>query len=339
MEKLIKASNTERAYLFLEAAKGSRPQSTIIEKDFWVSWALNYLFNDFAFKDHLVFKGGTCLSKVYGVIERFSEDIDLALDWPLLDLTIDEAYEDRSNRQQDLFNKAINKKTAELLEQEWLPLLQKDFSDRISDDFRLWIDPSDPLTILFGYPRSFDDPALLQNIRLEFGVLAEPIPSEFKSISPMIAESFPELFDKPDFPVRTVDVHRTFFEKCTTLHREANRTNNNYPERYSRHFYDVYQLIKKGFGEECLTRNNILEMDVRFKTKFYPCNWAKYDEVLKGNMRLVGDRSCIEVFREDYDRMQMMIYGKCPSFDEIIEELKNYEGKINKVIKEWRSAQ
>lgn len=338
MEKLIKASNTERAYLFLEAAKGSQPQSTIIEKDFWVSWTLKYLFNDFAFKDHLAFKGGTCLSKVYGVIERFSEDIDLALDWSLLDLTIDEAYEDRSNRQQDLFNKAINKKTAQLLKQVWLPLLQKDFSNRISDDFRLWIDPLDPLTILFGYPRSFDDPALLQNIRLEFGVLAEPIPSEFKSISPMIAESFPEIFENPEFLVRAVDVHRTFFEKLTTLHREANRINNNYPVRYSRHFYDVYQLIKKGFGEECLIKIDILEMDVRFKTKFYPCNWAKYDEVLQGKLRLIGNDSSIQVFRDDYDRMKMMIYGECPNFDIIIEELKEYEGKINEAIKKWRSA-
>jgi len=269
----------------------------------------------------------------------FDEDIDLALDWSLLDLTIDEAYENRSNRQQNLFNKMINKKTADLLKQEWLPILQNDFSNRIRDEFRLWIDPFDPLTILFGYPRSYDDPALLQNIRLEFGVLAEPIPSEIKSIYPIIAESFPEIFEKPDFSVRTVDVHRTFFEKLTTLHREANRVNGNYPDRYSRHFYDVYQLIKKGFGDECLTRIDILEMDVRFKTKFYPCNWANYDEVLKGKLRLVGEETGIQVFHNDYERMKMMIYGECPSFDSIIEELKVYEGKINKAITEWRAGQ
>lgn len=79
MNKLVQASKTERAFLFLSAANGSYPISTILEKDFWVSWTLQYLFNEFEFKDEVAFKGGTCLSKVYDIIERFSEDIDLAL--------------------------------------------------------------------------------------------------------------------------------------------------------------------------------------------------------------------------------------------------------------------
>lgn len=289
MENLLQVSKTERAFLFLNAANGIEPQSTVLEKDFWVTWTLKYLFKDFKFKDEMSFKGGTCLSKVYDIIERFSEDIDLALNWSLLGLSIEEAYQKRSNRQQDLFNKSINKKTAQILEQKWLPLMQKDFSNNIKDEFSLSIDPDDPLTILFTYPRSYDNPALLQNIRLEFGVLAEPIPIELKKISPMIAHIYPEIFNQPEFQVRVVDVHRTFFEKVTTLHREANRTNGNYPNRYSRHFYDVYKLIQKGIGEECLSRIDILQMDIRFKRKFYPCNWAQYDEVLEGNCKLVCD--------------------------------------------------
>lgn len=339
MEKLLQTSSSERALLFLDAAQGNEAQSTVLEKDFWVSWTLRYLFNDFKYKDEMAFKGGTCLSKVYDVIERFSEDIDLALSWSLLGLTLEEAYEDRTKRQQDLFNKSINKKTAEILEQEWLPLMQEDLSKRIKDDFSLSIDPTDPLTILFFYPRSFDNPGLLQNIRLEFGVLAEPIPSELKKISPMITQTYPDLFDKPEFEVRAVDVHRTFFEKVTTLHREANRINGNYPDRYSRHFYDVYQLIQKEIGDECLTMIVLLKMDIRFKSKFYPCNWAKYDEVLEGNCRLICGEEGLEVFSKDYETMQIMIYGERPPFDVIIESLKEYEGKINEAIKKWRSEQ
>lgn len=334
MERFIKASQAERAFLFQEAAKGDLSQSTVLEKDFWVSWTLENLFNEFKYKDQLAFKGGTCLSKVYNVIERFSEDIDLALNWSLLGLTIEEAYQDRSNRQQDLFNKSINQKTADLLREEWLPLLQMEFSKKIQDAFTLEIDPLDPLTILFGYPRSFDDPSLLNYIRLEFGVLAEPIPSEMVMISPIIAQTYPEVFEHPNFPVRAVDVHRTFFEKVTTLHREANRTNQNTPTRYSRHFYDVYELIQKGIGEECLSMIDVLQMDIRFKTKFYPCNWAKYDDVLNGNCRLIKDD--MDVFRLDYDLMKAMIYGERPDFDQIIEELKDYEVKLNQAIDQWR---
>lgn len=338
MEILLQANSSERALLFLDAANKNEAQSTVLEKDFWVSWTLQYLFNDFKYKDEMAFKGGTCLSKVYDVIERFSEDIDLALSWSLLGLTLEEAYQDRSNRQQDLFNKSINKKTAEILEQEWLPLMQKDFDERIKDEFVLSIDPADPLTILFTYPRPFDNPGLLQNIRLEFGVLAEPIPSVLKKISPKIAQTYPDLFNQPEFEVRAVDAHRTFFEKVTTLHREANRINGNYPDRYSRHFYDVYQLIKKGIGEECLNMIDLLQMDIRFKSKFYPCNWAKYDEVLDGNCRLFCSKEGLEVFSRDYESMKIMIYGDCPSFEVIIESLREYEGKINESIKKWRTT-
>lgn len=139
--------------------------------------------------------------------------------------------------------------------------------------------------------------------------------------------------------MKTVDIHRSFFEKITTLHREANRINGNYPFRYSRHFYDVFKLIQKGIGEECLSKINILQMDIRFKSKFYPCNWAKYDKVLEGNCRLICDEQGLYVFRKDFEQMKIMIYGECPSFDEIICTLKKYEEKINEAINIWRLEQ
>ena len=84
MNKVAHLGTAERRSLFREAATLRGIQPAIIEKDFWVCWVLKALFSEPTLKDHLVFKGGTSLSKVYRLIDRFSEDIDLVLDWTLL---------------------------------------------------------------------------------------------------------------------------------------------------------------------------------------------------------------------------------------------------------------
>jgi len=86
------------------------------------------------------------------------------MDWSLLNIDTSTAYEERSNRQQEFFNRAANEKTAEYLKAEWLPRMRKDFSDRLDDKFDLYIENDDPQTIIFRYPRFFSDPSILQNI-------------------------------------------------------------------------------------------------------------------------------------------------------------------------------
>lgn len=99
---------------------------------------MDYLFTSFKFSDFICFKGGTSLSKVYHCIERFSEDIDLALDWTALDLSKKDAYTMRSNRQQEIFNKEANIKTEKYLKEVWLPLMKKEISEIIEDEFDLY---------------------------------------------------------------------------------------------------------------------------------------------------------------------------------------------------------
>jgi predicted nucleotidyltransferase component of viral defense system len=77
--RMVALSPDRRALVFEQAAAGQAGQAVMLEKDFWVSWLLGLLFADPELGPHLVFKGGTSLSKVFGVIDRFSEDIDLCL--------------------------------------------------------------------------------------------------------------------------------------------------------------------------------------------------------------------------------------------------------------------
>ena len=189
------------------------------------------------------FKGRTSLSKVYKLIERFSEDIDLALDWKVLGYGKTEHYEDRSNTKQLKFNDKINDDTKVFLRDEFLPALRNDFKEILKHKiYSFYIDEFDEQTICFDYPKNHKDSSILQVISLEIGSLAESMPARNQKVKTYIEEVYPEAFDE-NIETVAVDSLRTFFEKITILHREVNRVNGNYPIRYSRHFYDVYKMI------------------------------------------------------------------------------------------------
>lgn len=111
----------------------------IIEKDFWVCWTLNYLFCNSAWREHLAFKGGTSLSKCFNLIHRFSEDIDLILDWRLVGCPKDEPWAERSRNQQDKYNKAVNARTETFLADNFVPNLEADLRKLLTDNFQITI--------------------------------------------------------------------------------------------------------------------------------------------------------------------------------------------------------
>lgn len=120
----------DREAIFQNTAKKTGMNAAIIEKDFWVCWTMNYLFQRSKWRNYLAFKGGTSLSKSYGLIERFSEDIDLILDWRLLGYTLNEPWNERSKTKQHQFNKDANYKTIDFLKNEFVPNLNAEFINR-----------------------------------------------------------------------------------------------------------------------------------------------------------------------------------------------------------------
>lgn len=332
MNKFLDLSEEELQLVIHNTADRLNLSEAIVEKDLWVCILLDYLFKDFKYKDNIVFKGGTSLSKVYHLIERFSEDIDLALDWKVLGYLQDEPYQTRSNAGQQKFNYLINEKTAIFLKEKMLPLLKQDFKRLLKDrNFDYYIDETDKLTICFDYPKYYRNKSILQVIRLEIGTLADPIPAEQREIKTYIAETYPSVFNEK-IRVTVVDSLRSFFEKLTILHREANRTNGNYPTRYSRHFYDVYKMLQTNLRDRSHTELNLLKSVVEFKKKFYSSNFAKYDDIYKGKLKLVPKQEGLTIFSDDFDKMKAMLFGDSISFDVIIDELKKYEKDINETI-------
>lgn len=332
MKKIAKIPAKDREALFRNTAAKMGMSEAIVEKDFWVCYMLDYLFHRCAWKENLAFKGGTSLSKAYDLIKRFSEDIDLILDWRVLGYGIDEPWEERSNTKQDIFNKEANSKAEDFLRESFLPAIISDLTAELGTDVKCFIDADNEQTVKFSYPNSFSDQSILQEIRLEIGALAAWTPVKQQSIMPYAAKVYGRVFEQPDTNILTVLPERTFWEKVTILHREALRDENRpFPSRYSRHYYDVYCMTKAPVKDRALADAELLKRVVDFKDKFYRCPWARYDLAKRGTMRLMPPEYNIDKLREDYEHMQNMIFGEKPEFEVILQAIETLEKEINSI--------
>ncbi|MGJ5820100.1 nucleotidyl transferase AbiEii/AbiGii toxin family protein [Paludibaculum fermentans] len=308
------------------ASLGIRP--AIVEKDFWVCFVLKKLFVESAFRSHLVFKGGTSLSKVYGLIQRFSEDIDLVLDWRLLGLALGFNEERLSKTQQDKLNKNANQLAGEFIARELCPELNRIFQDsRIGISAAM--DEKDPQVVNIAYPAAFTEAYLRPEVRLEIGPLASWVPSANHRIQPYAADVFPNVFDDPACPVLAIAAERTFWEKATILHQEAHREGL-IPTRHSRHYYDLCKLAMSPVRDAALANLNLLRDVVEFKQHFYPSRWALYHLALPGSFKLLpAGTGQLRELEQDYEQMQMMLFGDPPSFPTMLATLAELERDIN----------
>ncbi len=332
MFKFNKVSRGELRVAIQNTAEKMGVNVATIEKDYWVCFILNYLFSKCEYKNGFTFKGGTSLSKCFSLISRFSEDVDLILDWTILGYEKNEPWLERSNTKQDKFNKESNLKTVKFLEDVLLDIMKNDLKELIGDGFTLYLDDDDRQIIHFEYPRIFKSEYLVDSIRLEIGSLAAWTPSEDASIKPYILDFYPKLFDGNEIVIKTVSPERTFWEKATILHHEANRPNNlKIPIRYARHYYDMYQIANSKYKDKAFSEVLLLEKVAIFKSKFYPRKWAKYEEATSKKIRLVPDEYRFKEIEEDYNKMKEMFFAKYPSFEEMMIGLKKLEKEIHEI--------
>jgi predicted nucleotidyltransferase component of viral defense system len=305
-------------------------REAIVEKDFWVCWMLDYLFHDSPWKDKMAFKGGTSLSKAYKAIERFSEDVDLILDWRELGYIDADFAQELSSSKQARFNKEANNKCVEFLRERFIPAVREDLSSIAGTDISIDIDEHDTQSILVRYPKAFSLAAIRPEIVLEIGPLAAWAPVEPKDIQSYAAVRFPDLFRQKSSVVPTVIAERTFWDKATILHQEAHRPADRVmPSRYSRHYYDLYRLSQLDIRASSLKQLDLLEKVVAFKEKFYHSGWASYGTAKPGTFKLMPSAARLSELRRDYESTKPMLFGTVPGLDEITTELELLECEIN----------
>ena len=140
----------------------------------------------------------------------------------------------------------------------------------------------------------------------------------------------PDVFEQKGTNILTVAPERTFWEKATILHHEANRPEHlEMPQRYSRHYYDLYRMAMTPVKEAAFSQFDLLKKVVDFKMKFYPRAWAKYPEAVPGTLKLIPPEYRFAALEADYNSMKDMLYGDVSTFDTVIAAVRELEKEIN----------
>lgn len=339
MIEFAKLPILEREPYFAETATRRNLTQLIVEKDFWVCVALRFLFSTPALAGKLVFKGGTSLSKVFGVIERFSEDIDLSVDpgW----LGFEEANSSGAVPSKSLVRKKIqklNEKCARKVDQVVRPALETAVQDALGPShdgreyFAFSLEPQAKSPVLtFRYPTKEQASAYVRpEVKLELGSLADQVPKEIRAVGSWVANEFPNQFEEPKCSVVALEAERTFWEKATILHAEYHRDPAKpMRPRLSRDYYDLYRLARHDVGARAMNDMSLLERVVKHKRMYFPSKWANYEQAKPGSLRLAPPEHRRDELRTDYRQMSEMFFGEQPPFDEIERKLRSLETKIN----------
>jgi hypothetical protein len=325
MNNIAKLSGDKRKELFVQtAAKDKRFTPAIVEKDFWVCWTLNKLFSSKQLRQKLIFKGGTSLSKIFNLIERFSEDIDLILNWQ--GLTDEDPMQPRSKTQQDKFNTKLDKAGESFIRNE----LFQSIRNLCGGICEVEISQENPNVILIKYPAAFPYEYLRPEILLEIGPKAAWVPHASYETQSYAAIAYPDIFKEKKVNLIATTPERSFWEKVTILHAEAHRPENKLvPLRYSRHYYDTAQMANSKVKDAALDNLDLLAKVVEFKQRFYHAAHAHYHLARPGTLKLLPAKRSRTALQDDYKKMRVMIYGIYPSFSEIMDKLALLENEIN----------
>ena len=327
MEGIARLGAEERSELFSETASVKGLSPAVVEKDFWVCWTLKQLFTYPELKGKLMFKGGTALSKVFGLIQRFSEDIDLIIH-PELVTKVQAPDHTMKGAQRDKVLDRIKEDTRAYNSGKLHPLVSQ-----LLEPFcqcQCLEDEHGGAYISIEYPGSHRDNALQPQIILEPGPLALWEPHGSFPVVPIIAEVFANRLSAPSVRVDAILAERTFWEKATILHEQAHRTEDKpVPQGYSRHYYDLFCMANSEVRSKALQALKLLQEVADYKRCCYPRAWAQYDLARPGTLCLLPTPHVERDLRRNYIEAESMYFGERPGFDEILATLAALEKEIN----------
>ena len=325
----------ERLMLIEQVAARLGILPVIVEKDFWVCWILGRIYATPAMASSVVFKGGTSLSKVFGVIERFSEDADLAVTPASLgfsEAALDDAPSatQRNKRMKSLadacevcvterFQPALEAAVSEILgapstEPVWL----KYELDPMAGTPNLWFRYPSVLPQAGGY--------IAKQVKLELGALTDQQPTGAHVIQPMLTDVLGEAFTDFKIPVVALELERTFWEKATILHAEFHRPATQIlRDRLARHYSDMAALWRHPSRSKALARLDLLLDVVRHKSRFFASSWASYDTAIPGSFHLVPPEHRHRELERDLESMLPMFLAAPPTFNEMLHQLAEAE--------------
>jgi predicted nucleotidyltransferase component of viral defense system len=337
-KELYLLNRNDRKTYFEVAAYEDQKSFAVIEKDYWVVWTLERLFCIQELSSHLTFKGGTSLSKIFGVIDRFSEDIDVSIEREFLGFDEDKNPEKMSSKsKQKALLDDISKASASYIQNKLLNSLTAAIASKLKTDeeWKVAIDPDDSQTLLFHYPNiSAKDAYIRPVVKIEMGARAEHWPVSEHKIQSYAKVILKDKIHEPEVTVRVLSAERTFWEKATILHQYAHLPDDKkMPIRFSRHWYDFFKLLNSPIKENALNRSELLERVANHKKVYFSSGWANYDQARIGSLKLTPLERVVDDLRRDYELMSPMFFGNIPEWDDIIKAIEIFEKEFNSAKK------
>lgn len=330
---------SEQALIIRETAARRGVLAVMVEKDFWVSWTLAVLFAHPEFGNQLVFKGGTSLSKVFGVIERFSEDIDLSVSPAFLGINEESVEKADSRNQRTQRMTELEEACIERVRDRFLPELERIAAEALGNpsgrqawmEFEVDAATHSPV-VFFHYPST--EPTgfsyLGRFVKMEFGSLTDQRPVGTHSVQPWMGEEFPQILGDFRCELVALELERTFWEKATILHAEHHRVSKKpMRDRFSRHYSDMAALARHTVLERALARADLQERVANWKSRFFAASWARYDLAKPGTFRLAPPEFRLAELKADYQAMRDMFLATPPSFESVMQTVLALENRMN----------
>ncbi len=333
--QLMAATPRDRLDLFLATANRLGAPVSNVEKDFWVCWTLNALYRERSAEGpRLLFKGGTSLSKAYGLVKRFSEDIDITVFRDDLDQPASvEELESLSNKKRRARLDTIRDACRAYITGPLREFLDAQLADATDGAGRIEIDDADPdgQTLLVWYPeveprdRAYVQPA----VRIEAGAKSALDPHRSVTIEPYIAEDTPGL-DLATGGVTAIDATRTFWDKVVIAHglrrwHERRGFLRQEGQRVSRHYYDLHCLLRSDVGEAALVDQNLGADCVRHARMFFDRPDYDLASAVPGTFSITPTGAMVRALENDYANTTAMIFGVAPAFEEIVASIQEIE--------------
>jgi hypothetical protein len=334
-DKFLNLSDTERREALGVAASNSGRPAHLLEKNIWVVWCLNALF-DSPLGEHLVFKGGTSLSKAYGAIQRFSEDVDLTYDIraiaPDVVKSPDSSPVPETRSQSKRWSEQVRERLPIWIKDKALPtIVQRLAAEKLKAEVTVDVDKLyltyAPLETGIGY--------VSPSVMLEFGARSTGEPNQIRDVVCEAAAYLTEL-EFPTAQPRTMKAERTFWEKATAIHVFCIQGKLR-GERFARHWYDLVRLDDAGIAEVAFADRKLAEAVAEHKSWFFVAKDAgghviDYQKAGSGDLKLVPEGAARAALEDDYRHMveDGLVIDEPESFDALMERCADLEKRANK---------
>jgi len=342
--RVTTANERERQELFALAARRVGITEQSVEKDFWVCWTLDALFHGRR-EDapRLLFKGGTSLSKAFGAISRFSEDIDITvfrqdLGEPVSIEDLEQLSGKRRRAKLDEIRDACQQYLREDLRPDLEDLLFRTIGDKRGERCGVRLDDTDPdgQTLFVQYPTARATDAYVRSeVRIECGAKSALDPHVNTTIRPYVTDELADL-DLSVTNVTTIQPTRTFWDKVVIVHGlrawfENRGELRQEGQRISRHYYDLHVMLPTDTGEHALDDLPLGAECVRHARMFFNRADFNLETAAPGSFTLTPVEKMRDALRRDYDAMAGMIIGPVPPFEDVITSIASLEQRLNHI--------